>query len=121
MSMSNRETFIAGLRELATFLEGHPDVPVPPYGHQFDVFVESKEDLAPVARAATWEKRYLGGYFALVHTCPGPIEYHVNIERGRVCRRMVTGQVWVPAVPAQIVDQVEWVCDDVSLLDADAH
>jgi hypothetical protein len=39
-----RAEFINGLRQLADFLDTHPDVPVPPYGTTIDVHAESTEN-----------------------------------------------------------------------------
>jgi hypothetical protein len=38
-----RTQFINGLRQLADFLDTHPDVPVPPYGTTIDVHVDSTD------------------------------------------------------------------------------
>lgn len=38
-----RAEFITGLRQLADFLDTHPDVPVPPYGTTVDVHADSTD------------------------------------------------------------------------------
>jgi hypothetical protein len=39
-----RERFITGLRQLADYLDTHPDVPVPPYGTTIDVHADSADN-----------------------------------------------------------------------------
>jgi hypothetical protein len=39
-----RARFITGLRQLADFLDAHPDIPVPPYGTTIDVHAESTDN-----------------------------------------------------------------------------
>jgi hypothetical protein len=39
-----RSNFITGLRQLADYLDTHPDVPVPPYGDRIDVHADSTDN-----------------------------------------------------------------------------
>lgn len=95
----NRHNFIAGLHELADFLDAHPSVPVPSYIIKMHIFVETKEELAAIARQATWSKEYRDTWFSLCQAFGhGVVSFEVNIEREKVCRR------------------VEWKCDDALLV-----
>lgn len=103
---------IAGLRALADFLEQHPDLPE---GCPFSVnaFVSRKEELASVARLTSWAKGYNSDYMWLSRTFRGDIKFEVNVNRELVCRKIVKG---TRVVPEQTVEDIEWVCDDASLL-----
>lgn len=106
---------IVGLRALASFLEAHADVPMPVLCGM-NAFAEDKAQLARVARVAGWTKQYRDTWFTLSREFPGGVELEVNIERGAICRKVVTGTVVVPAQPEHEVEQYEWVCDEPSLL-----
>jgi hypothetical protein len=118
MENDYRSDTIRGLRELADFLDAYPDVPVP-YSNELNVFAQSKETLARLARLTSWQKQYCGGYFALTRSFgDGMIVLSLNIERQVVCRQIVVGERVVPAQPAQperIEPITEWVCDDALL------
>lgn len=119
MTDTERTRTIQGLRTLADFFEAHPGVPVP-WHMQVDVFVETKAELATIARQTTWEKQYRDTWFTL-HRDFGTVSLEVNIEREKVCRRVVTGTEVLPARPAQVVDTFEWRCDDALLSSTGAH
>lgn len=59
-----RAAFIQGLRDCADWLERHPDVRCPRW-QNMNVFVDTREEIAAQARAATWEKVYNGEWFYL--------------------------------------------------------
>lgn len=109
-----RQAFIAGLRQLATFYEQQPAIEAP-YGLMVNVSVSTRETMARYARLTSWAKRYLDAWFCLVKEFSGGVTLELNIERGHVCRRVVTGTKVVPAQPEQVVEEVEWVCDDALL------
>jgi hypothetical protein len=108
-----RAAFVQGLRDLADFLTTHPTVPAP-YSTTMNVFVNTKEEIAAIARLATWGKTYNENWFSLSKAF-GPVQLDVNTERSTVCRRVVVGKQIVPAREAQEVDVVEWVCDEAVL------
>lgn len=115
-----RARFTAALRELATFLDEHPQVPIP-YAPTMNMYVSDAKDFAPIARAASWEKGYLDNWFYLRKQFGAEegIQYEINISRDAICRKVVVGTRIVPAVEAQPEreeDVTEWVCGDVSLL-----
>jgi hypothetical protein len=111
-----RADFIQGLRECADFMERHPLIPTP-YGHAINAFVNTKEQLAAIARSTSWAKGYDDNYFWLKKTFSGDITLEVNTNRERICRRVVVGTKVIPAQPEKVVEQVEWVCDEGLLSD----
>lgn len=114
---TRRASIVEGLRQLANFLEGHPDVAAP-YNVQVNAFVETREELTAAAKALGWQKVYLQDWFCLKRSfAPDEaVTLEVNAPRERVCRRVVVGKKIIPARDAQVVDEIEWVCDDVQLL-----
>jgi hypothetical protein len=117
---STRAAYIRGLREVAAFLEAHPDLPTPSYGGSLNAFVSTRADLAAIARVrgVKWEKSADPNYFYLqVHFAAG-FSYDVNVQRDQVCRRVVTGTRIEPAKPAQVVEEFHWVCDEPLLTEA---
>ena len=107
----DREPFIQSLRDLANWLDAHPDVPTPA-SMQVNTFVLTKDELRAVAKASpAWAKLDFGEYMALRHTI-GSIEYDINVARGEVCRKVVTGTKVIPAQPEKTVEDFRWVCDD---------
>lgn len=117
--MSEHRAFAAALRELADFIESDERIPLPS-NLMVNVFCRSREELADVARAASWQKEYNDVWFMLRRTFGGErVIFDVNTERSEVCRKVVTGSVVVPAkpaVPEHVEETFEWVCDDVALL-----
>lgn len=105
---------VAGLRQLADFIEAHPALPVP-YGTNLNVFTEDKTELAALARVGNvrWEKHANGEYFYLKAHFAGGHSYEININRAKVCRKVVLGS---HVEPAKVVEDVEWICEE-SLLE----
>jgi hypothetical protein len=112
--MASNAEIAQNLRDLADFLEQHEEVP-PVYSMTLNAFTHTKEELQDVARkGAPWEKIYEAGYFSLRKRF-GPVTLDINLNREKVCRRVVTGTRIVPAQPAEPEheeDIVEWVCED---------
>lgn len=106
-----REEFIAGLREAADFLEANPALPTQSTPITINVFVETKAELAAIARTGQWDKSGNDNHFWIKREV-GAISYEVNIARSKICRRVVTGTRVVPAREAEVVEDVEWVCDE---------
>lgn len=105
-----RDACVAGLRQLADFIEAHPQLPVP-YGNNLNVFAEDKATLAALARVGNvrWDKHANGEYFYLKAQFDGGHSYEINIQRALVCRKVVTGS---HIEPAKIVEDVEWTCEE---------
>lgn len=111
---ARRRAFIQSLRDLADFLELHPTVTAPRY-NQLNVFVDTREELAEHAKAATWAKVFNGQWFYLSKSFGVDLSFDITADRGLVCRRVVTG---TREEPAKTVEDVEWVCDDPVVLRA---
>lgn len=109
---NERADYVTGLRQLATFIETHPDLPLPGLPLTAIVCVETKEELATVARTAgvRWHKDGAGDYFALRGRFEGQHEYAVFIPRGEVCTAVVVGTKTIPAQPERTIDDVRWEC-----------
>lgn len=114
MNDTDRQECIAGLRELADFLDAHPEVAAPLYSSLLSR-VNTREDLMAVAQIGGWKKVYEGEYFTLRRTFAG-VTLDVYTDRTTVCRKVVTGQRVVPARPECTEDVFEWVCEEQSLL-----
>ena len=115
--IARRTAYIAGLREMAQFLEDHPTLEAP-YSNTCNVFVKAAE-LPALARLTAWTKEYFDTWFALSKSFSGNIELQYNVPRNEVCRKVVTGTRIVAAreaEPEHVENVEEWVCDDVSLL-----
>ena len=118
--MTEREQFVAGLRELLDFLEANPDFPTPLCCSAH----VNAEDLATLLRfrsmLGSTTKHSLDNLFWLSHSF-GPIRIGVMVDRGRVCERRVTTKTR-PAInlPERTVEVVEWVCPE-SILQEVGH
>ncbi len=114
-----RKCFLRSLRDLADFLDEHPQVPIP-YKDTMNVFVNAREELAAIIRGSGhWEKSYVGNYFSIAKEFGEDLSYEVNVGRDQVCHKVVTGTRVVPAVEAQPEHEElieEWICDEPSLL-----
>jgi hypothetical protein len=109
-----RAAAIRGLRDLADFLEAHPGVPFPAY-NVLNANVDTKDEIARIARLCSWEKDFNGEFFSLRKRFGGELMLDVYTSRDQVCRRVVKGTKTLPAVPERTVEDVEWVCDDALL------
>ena len=104
-----RAKWIEGLRELASFLEGNPDLPLPQAFYGL-VWSSSKDCTFNLAKGrGPWHK-YFSGSYAYLSRRFGPHEYSFGLTRDLVCERIVTGTREVPASPARIEEIVEWKC-----------
>jgi len=81
---ATRAQFIAGLRDLADYLAANPAIPIPAYGDQITVNVNSTEDggcfqvrqAARLLAAAVTDQTRGGGHFYTERSF-GPLTYHV--------------------------------------------
>lgn len=115
---TERAEFIRGLRECADFFEAHPSVDVP-YEQQIDIFVTDKAELAAIARVASWRKDWRDSWLTLRKSFGAYWKLNVNLDRQQICKKVVTGERIIPAVPAspeRTVETFEWVCEEPSLL-----
>lgn len=109
---ARRAAFIQSLRDAAEFLEQHPGVQAPRY-ILMNVFVDTRDDVAAHARAATWEKEFNGPWFSLRKTFGEDLSLDITAPRETVCRKVVVGTQIVPEREEEVV---EWICDDASVL-----
>lgn len=135
---SVREHQIAGIRELADWLESHPEIPIPhslsgssEYAYEL-IHAQHGEDqktvVAAVARALPGkvDKRVLKAndeLFSITGRLPGGIYIKAIADRDEVCERVVTGtrevteEVADPAAPkvtvTRTVEDVEWRCGSI--------
>lgn len=113
-----RSAFVQGLRDMADFLEQHPNVDHPK-NDTMNVFVSTREDIVRNARGSSWEKIYNDTWFYLRKEFGEDLIFEINCARATICRQVEIGEKIVPAQPAQPerVEKVyEWICDDASLL-----
>lgn len=123
MTQPNRAEFVAGLRQVADWLEAHPEV------DHFDPCINiytmnSKDEAVAVGRAfRTFEKTYTDDYFNIIKSF-GAIQLRYIFQRGEICTKHVVGTKSIPdyyspghLVPAHDEEVVEWDCG--SLLESD--
>jgi hypothetical protein len=110
LAVSERDTTIAALRDLADFLAEHPDCPMP-YLANANAFVDTREEMRQAIRSigGKLEKGY-DENFMTVRKDFGPISYEINIRRELVCNRRVVG---TRTVPERTEDVVEWDCGNI--------
>lgn len=106
--MSKRTEFIAGLRELADFLEKHRAAPLP-VGY-LNAFPDDDIDLASIARAIGSAEKDFNGDWLFLNKQFGPIQYAVSIKRERFCEKRVIGTRIVPASPEHEEEIFAWDC-----------
>lgn len=125
-----RAAYIEGLRQVADWLEAHPEVELPWLGFEpklsiYLVGYAQREPLAAIARAmGSFEKIANGDdYFQIVRRFAG-IAVVAQASRDEVCEKVVVGTtevteevpdpVALAAVPkvtvTKTVEQVEWRC-----------
>lgn len=121
--MNEHEALAVGLRELAAWVENHPDLELP----RIDVAAYPVSD--PAQSPAIWaralgglvEKDYGDHTYALfkLRRQFGPLELRVIYDRATVCRKIVKGTetVVIPAVAAKAERKVEreiveWICEE---------
>lgn len=127
--LSEREKWIAGVRALASFIEAHPDVPVPVSNIQLCIFPKLEEMRKYVSIFGKAKKEALGdSYFTLnkVFYKDHYTEIYLQAtwEREQVCERVVTGRKKVmqkvqvkPAETIEVeteVETYEWRCPKVA-------
>ena len=121
--------FVAGLRELADLIERAPAVAGPCPSYQHNLFAESGESMAGLAKAigGRWDKVTVGDYFVLRRRIAGDwfsgVTVEINGRHEQVCERVVTGTRTVEIPDPEVVasapkvrieeDVIEWRCPDV--------
>lgn len=111
-----KRAYIDGLREMADWLERHPEYVVTWNPVTINLFPADKDDLAEFVRAAGRSSKEWTNDWLIVSVAFGPHKIDANLSREQVCRRVVTGTKEIPAQPARVEEIVEWVCDEPSIL-----
>ena len=125
--MTHQE-YVAGLRDLATFYETHPEA-IRPYGHQtleFNLVNEGRTGVESVLRAfgGHWTKetmpwdRESPTSLLYLHGTFGPFALRIYIPQAQVCERVQVGMKTIAALPEQVLPatpereepQYEWQC-----------
>lgn len=114
-----RASDIAGLRQLANWLEDHPGIEAP-YAMGGAVFVELAEARDFMAEApGGWDKRDSGDYWAYGRQFAGHVTYTAYVARENLCRKVQIGTKTVDAVPEHDEPIYRWECAPVDELDVD--
>jgi hypothetical protein len=118
--LTEREKFVAALRDCAQFFEAHADVAIPVSLQTFYIFPEVKEIAAYAKAFGKCRKDGNDTFFNLTKKFGSAIEVQAAWYRNTVCERVVVGKkkVEVPVmqeVGKNVVEQdiVEWKCPKV--------
>ena len=119
-NVNANEGLIVSLRRLADFLEQKPQPELYMIGPIR--YVASKEELAKAVKEVggklTKEVSYWN--FDMVKDL-GALKFHIRASRDDVCTKVVKGTRTIPEVPYQperVVEDVEWVCPEVLMVDS---
>lgn len=104
-----RRALVQGLRDVATFIETHPDIPTPVV-NPMNVFCDDKQAMAKAVRALGSAQKHVNDDWFFVRRSFGPVELDLNCRRDLVCERMVIGKKIIAAQPEREVDDVIWDC-----------
>ena len=119
LSVNERDAQLTKIRELVSFLQYHPDIPIPHNfaGNLYSCFMPfeaSKEEFVRMARKHGFvNKDYSGNYhFGMSLTLPNGMGLILYIEREKVCSKVSTGTRLIPAHEAYEEETFKWVCDE---------
>lgn len=116
-----REAWVEGLRQLADFVEAHPEMPLPMSGATLYLWgADAKTELAALVRIlGNVEKEASESFFGVTRRF-GPHALSVKASRENVCQRVVVGTktetYQVPPEGIEMVERtrsvelVEWIC-----------
>lgn len=116
-----RAEFANGLREMADWLEAHPQVPVPyTVNANYHIYnwnengQDYEKDL-DIRRKAThlsgnWNTELIGDMAYYTREFSGNVDFCVMTSRATVCKRVKVGTREVPAREARTEDVYEWEC-----------
>ena len=113
---TEHQQFAESLRQLATWYEAHPEVPLPQL-ELSNYSMDTKDDAAILAKALrTFEKRY-ADTLLIVSKKFGLIELKFFLNRDSICTSRVVGVETIPAqfieartIPARTREILEWDC-----------
>lgn len=110
-----RANDIAGLRELADFLEANPEVHMPSL--YFNIYATSPADLAVQRRLlGVTEKLDASEYLYFSKRFTGDVHLDLNINKEKTCKKVKVGTKKLPAEPAKPEreeDVYEWKCQSL--------
>jgi hypothetical protein len=131
--MSRREEFIQGMRDLASWFEDNPEIPIPSYrqvvienwvwGGENDEDGESaKQELLRLMGAGEgpWVKDYTGSYLEVRREF-GPCRYVLTVNREEVCTKRVVGTKTVKRRDPALVEQVPIIDVEEDVVEWDCH
>lgn len=126
MKYKERDELVAGLRELADFIEAKglqlPSMDVKAtawvYGYDPKTYQDNPVRAHLTMRKAAKtlgvaQKQYSNNYFDLIRKF-GPIKLEITTPRRNICERKVVGtrEIEEQVIPARIEEIVEWECYD---------
>ena len=111
--MMDTQPFVQDLRALADWYDFHPEAPVP--SMHLNVFVDTKEELAAVARMLGDVEKGGDDSWFFVRRRFGSINFDCNVSRKIACTARVVRTEHVPerVVPAYEREIVEWDCPPI--------
>ncbi|MHB1778110.1 MAG: hypothetical protein ACYCU7_19325 [Acidimicrobiales bacterium] len=116
--MATREEIIDGLRQVADWLEAHPEIQ--PAYQSIQLATHTAEDLAAATKAlGNVQKSTMGGAYLKVSRKFAGVDVWAAVVRAEVCTARVVGSetVTVPDPTAPMVtvtrDVVEWDCHPI--------
>ena len=111
--MTSTTEWVAGLRELADYIEeGRMDDEYLP-NVRLDFFSYDKDHFDSFAsRIGGRREKVLQGSYAIVRRNFGPHTIEVNIKRDAVCQRIEVGERVVPAQEERVEKLFEWECPE---------
>ncbi len=122
-----RTEFIAGMRELADWLEDHPDVKRPSiWTTTINIFAADKEKLIELRRATGLSQKVEAGeFFMFRKEFRGGWKVDLNVNKQHTCERVKVGtkvvpakpprSIELPAEPEKVEDVYEWKCPETIL------
>jgi hypothetical protein len=121
---TSHQEYADGLRQIAAFIELHPELPLP--SGQIDNYAtDTKEEAAAVIRALGKCTKEYGDAYMTISRGFGGIALRFVFARSRVCTRKVVGVETIPAVfveahtvPASTKEIVEWECEPILAAEA---
>ncbi len=119
---SVRQQQIDQVRELLTWLEDNPDVPMP-YGladGTFNLFIHNKDKFMKCAKLMGQCKKVPDKNFYTLRKNFGTINLDLNAYHNEICERVVVGTEEIPekiipeqVIPASTKEIVEWRCPSI--------
>lgn len=114
----SRCEYVKGLRELADFLESHPDLPMPgTKTYSVEAWLHKLEPAAVAKNMGFCEKIYHDESIGLLRKFHG-VGYQIKFSRNKVCKKVLVGYKSVTRyktqyTPIQEMEAVyEWQCEE---------